>query len=252
MAVTQTSATTTSRATWDDVIDEVAASCARRAGYGALLDEPGVVGVLAGAAPVVWAHGPIDPVCLADVLASSYEGDEVYVAASQPETVAVLQQRGWRHVETVAQAVHDGPSAPNVVSGLPNVHELQPGDMADVRALLRTHGDVEEELLANSYRNDFFTVAAPVWLFGARDGAGRLVGLVGLRRQGRSAMGFALTVDSDWRSTGLSTALVATAVRRAVAMGAEFVHAQANDRSARRLEDCGFITVGAWHRLVRG
>jgi N-acetylglutamate synthase-like GNAT family acetyltransferase len=106
-------------------------------------------------------------------------------------------------------------------------------------------------MLAHSYGDDFFTVAAPVWMYGARDGAGRLVGVIAVRRQGRSAMVFALTVDPEWRSTGLSTALIAGSVRQAMSVGAEFVHAQASDRSLRRLTDNGFTAAGTWLRLVR-
>jgi GNAT superfamily N-acetyltransferase len=239
------------RSTWDDVVDEITASSVRRAPDGGLLVEPGVVGVLSGAAPVVWVHDATDPARLADVLAASPEVDEVYVTATQPETSELLQQLGWRVDEVCIQTVHDGTRIPEIVSGLPTVHLLQPGDMADVRELLHAHGGVEDAQLTSSYGDDFFTVAAPVWMFGARDGAGRLVGLVAIRRHGRSVMGFALTVDPAWRSTGLSTALIAVAVRQAVDTGAEFVHAQACDRSVRRLVDCGFTAVGTWHRLVR-
>jgi GNAT superfamily N-acetyltransferase len=72
-----------------------------------------------------------------------------------------------------------------------------------------------------------------------------------VRRQGRSAMGFGLTVDPAWRSTGLSALLVRSAVRQAMATGAEFVHAQARPASVRVLTDCGFSAVGTWLRLVR-
>jgi N-acetylglutamate synthase-like GNAT family acetyltransferase len=116
---------------------------------------------------------------------------------------------------------------------------------------MRQHSGIDESMLAHSYGDDFFTVAAPVWMYGARDGAGRLVGLLAVRRQGRAAMAFALTVDPDWRSTGLSTALIAASVRQAMSVGAEFVHAQASDRSERRLADSGFKAVGTWLRLVR-
>ena len=236
---------------WDDVIDEITRSCTARAKPGQLLEGRGVVGVLAGAAPVVWVHGATDMARLRGVLAASTEVDEIYVSGTQQNIVEALAGNGWAHTDVVTQTVHDGRAVPQIVSGLPAIHELQPGDMADVRDLLSTAGGVEGAQLAASYSDDFFTVAAPVWMFGARDGAGRLVGTMAIRRQHRAAMGFALTVDEEWRSTGLSTALVAAAVRQASAVGAAFVHAQACDRSARRLADCGFATVGTWHRLVR-
>jgi GNAT superfamily N-acetyltransferase len=243
--------TNLARSTWADVIDEITLSCTARAQSGQLLTGRGVVGVLAGAAPVVWVHGATDVARLRDVLAASPEVDEIYVSGTQQAVVEALAGNGWDPVEVVAQTVHDGAVVPQVIRGLPAVHSLQPGDMADVRTLLRTAAGVDESLLEASYSDDFFTVAAPVWMYGARDGAGRLVGLIALRRQHRAAMGFALTVDESWRSTGLSTALVAAAVRQSTAVGATFLHAQAGERSVRRLTDCGFATVGTWHRMVR-
>jgi N-acetylglutamate synthase-like GNAT family acetyltransferase len=237
---------------WGDVVAEITSSCVCRAGEGQLLLAPGAVGVLAGAAPVVWVHGSPDATGLSTTLAASPEVDEVYVSAAQDGVAMALQANGWRRSDTVTQMVHAGMSVPELVSGLPAVHALQPGDLADVRDLMRRCSDVEESLLAHSYGDDFFSVAAPVWMFGARDGAGRLVGVMAVRRQGRSAMGFGLNVDVAWRSTGLSTALLATSVRQAMAVGADFVHAQANERSIRRLADCGFTAVGTWLRLVRG
>jgi GNAT superfamily N-acetyltransferase len=237
---------------WAQVVEEVARSCERRAAAGHLLDAPGVVGVLAGAAPVVWVHGDTDATQLTDALARSPEVDEVYVAAGHEAIVTTLASAGWDRAESVAQMIHRGADVPQVVSGLPAVHALQPGDMVDVRDLMRRYADIEESMLEHSYGDDFFVVAAPVWLFGARDGAGRLVGQIALRRQGRSAMGFGLTVDPAWRSTGLSTLLVGSAVRQAMAVGAEFIHAQARQTSERRLTDCGFTAVGTWQRLVRG
>ena len=239
------------RCGWDDVVAEIASSCVRRAGSDQLLLAPGVVGVLAGAAPVVWVHGSPDVTALSAALERSPEVDEVYVSGAHDVVAASLQLTGWRRTDVVTQMVHDGAVVPEIVSGLPAVHALQPGDLADVRDLLRRCSDVEESVLEHSYSDDFFNVAAPVWMFGARDGAGRLVGVIAVRRQGRSAMGFALNVDTDWRSTGLSTALVAVAVRQAVSVGAEFVHVQGNALSTRRLTDCGFTTVGSWVRLVR-
>ena len=237
---------------WDDVVAELTSSCVRRASKRQLLLAPGVVGVLAGAAPVVWVHGSPDTVALSATLEHSPEVDEVYVSGEQGDVVTALHAAGWRVTESVTQMVHDGDEVPQMVSGLPAVCALQPGDLADVRDLMRRSSDVEESLLAHSYSDDFFSVAAPVWMFGARDGAGRLVGVIGVRRQGRSAMGFALNVDVAWRATGLSNSLIASAVRQAMTVGAQFVHVQANKRSGRRLADCGFNAVGSWKRLVRG
>ena len=237
---------------WADIIDEIISSCGGRAAAGQLFEAPGAVGVLAGAAPVVWVYDETDATALTETLTCSPKVDEVYVAAGQEALITMLAAAGWSYAEAVTQMVHCGADVPQVVSGLPSVHLLQPGDMVDVRDLMRRHAGIEETMLEHSYGDDFFVAAAPVWLFGARDGAGRLVGQIGLRRQGRSAMGFGLTVDPTWRSTGLSTVLVAAAVRQATAAGAEFVHAQARPASVRVLTDCGFTAVGTWLRLVRG
>ena len=236
---------------WNDVVSEITNSCVRRAAAGQLLQAPGVVGVLSGAASVAWVHGSVDVTALVEKVNASPELDEVYVSAGQDDAVAALRLAGWTGTEAVAQMVHSGRVVLQAVSGLPAVYALEPGDMADVRELMRRYAGIDESMLAHSYGDDFFTVAAPVWMYGARDGAGRLVGVVAVRRQGRSAMGFALTVDPAWRSTGLSTALVASIVGRAMSVGAEFVHAQAGARSLRRLTDCGFNQVGTWIRLVR-
>lgn len=236
---------------WTDIVDEITRSCELRAAAGQLFEAPGAVGVLAGAAPVVWVHGETDATQLTETLVGAPEVDEVYVAAGQESLVTTLAAAGWDYNEAVTQMIHRGADVHQVVSGLPAVHLLQPGDMADVRELMRNHAGIEESMLEHSYGDDFFVVAAPVWLFGARDGAGRLVGQIGLRRQGRSAMGFGLTVDPTWRSTGMSAALVGAAVGQAVAAGVEFVHAQARPASVRVLTDCGFTAVGTWLRLVR-
>jgi len=236
---------------WDDVVAEIASSCVRRAAKDQLLLAPGVAGVLAGPAPVVWVHGAPDVNALTAQLATSPDVDEVYLSAGQHNVEAALQGSGWQRTGVVTQMIHRGAVVPEIVSGLPAVYALQPGDLADVRDLMRRCSDVDESLLAHSYGDDFFTVAAPVWMFGARDGAGRLVGMAAVRRQGRSAMGFGLNVDGAWRSSGLSRALLATTVRQAMTVGAHFVHAQANDLSRRCMADCGFTAVGSWVRLVR-
>ena len=236
---------------WDDVVAEITSSCVRRAGDGQLLLASGVAGVLAGAAPVVWVHASPDVRALCAQLATAPEVHEVYVSARQGNAAKAMQANGWQETGVVAQMVHRGAQVPELVSGLPAVYALQPGDLADVRDLMRRCSDIDESLLARSYGDDFFSVAAPVWMFGARDGAGRLVGMMAVRRQGRSAMAFGLNVDVDWRSTGLSTALLATAVRQAMTVGAHFVHAQANELSRRSMSACGFTAVGSWVRLVR-
>src|SRR3954453_13294176 len=82
-------------ATWSDVIDEITTSCTSRVHASALWRRAGVVGVLNGAAPVVWVHGAADTNALSDVLASSSVVNEAYVSLEQAHVVAALQLCGW-------------------------------------------------------------------------------------------------------------------------------------------------------------
>jgi GNAT superfamily N-acetyltransferase len=236
---------------WTDVVAEITASCVRRASVDSLWCRPGAVGVLRGPAPVMWVHGRTDAAELTGELSTAPDVREVYVEAGQTDTVAALVAQGWAVSEVVSHLVHEGAATAAVPEGLPAITPLQPTDLPDVRDLLYRHGGVDEEQLAAFYGDDFVLVAAPVWMFGARDKDGRLVAVVAVRRQGRGAMGFALTVDPDWRSSGLSTALVSAAVDHAMLVGAAFVHAQAGLRSRGCLRAVGFVEAGTWQRLTR-
>jgi GNAT superfamily N-acetyltransferase len=244
---------TRTTAGWADVADELTRSCTARADEGALLSVPGAVGVLRGTAPIVWVHGETDPGRLAAILATSPEVVEVSVRAEDVATTRLLEATGWRTADLSTQLVHSG-----LVSTTPGqapegyaIVELDVADLPELRTLLATAGDASPELLASCYADDFFVKAAPVWLFGARDESGRLVGCIAVRRQQRSAMLFALAVHEDHRSAGLGRALVAEAVRTGRTNGAEFCHASADAAALPLALSCGFYRVGGWRRLER-
>jgi GNAT superfamily N-acetyltransferase len=171
----------------------------------------------------------------------------VHVRADDVATTRLLESTGWRTESVVTQLVHGGtPLAP----AREDVMALTPADMADLRALLAA-GGASEAMLAGCYGDDFFVRAAPVWVYGARDEAGRLTGCVAVRRQLRSAMVFALTVSPEARGSGLGRALADRAVATARANGAEFCHAEAEPEALSLALSCGFAPVGAWRRLER-
>lgn len=237
---------------WADVADELTRSCAARAEAGTLLDRPGVVGVLAGAAPIVWVHGDVDAAELVRTLAES-EAVEVNVRADDLATARALEAAGWRTESVMAQLVHPGRAA-RAAAAAPagyTIEALTVDDLPEVRAILVAHAGASTALVESSYGKDFFARAAPAWLFGARDADGRLVATVGVRRQVRSAMLFALAVAPEHRSAGLGRALVDVAVAAGRTAGAEFSHASAESGSLPLALSCGFHRVGAWRRLAR-
>jgi GNAT superfamily N-acetyltransferase len=236
---------------WDDVVAEISRSCARRAPEGAMWQRVGAVGVLSGPASVVWVHGTVDEDELLGTLAAAPEVHEAYVTCARGGVVAQLETAGWTPVEVMLQMTCDATAAAAVAADLPPFLPLGPADLPDLRELLRVHAGADDAFLASSYPDDFFEVAAPVWVFGARDDSGRLVASVAVRRQGRGALGFALIVAQEWRSRGLAKAAVAAALAQAFASGADFVQAQAGEASQALLVECGFTVVGSWQRMTR-
>jgi N-acetylglutamate synthase-like GNAT family acetyltransferase len=196
-------------------------------------------------------HGATDIEELLETLTGAQQVYETYVASDRPGVIAALQSTGWTPADVMVQLVTDTQPVVEMSAGLPEFSLLGPADVPDMRELLRTDGDAEEALLESSYPDDFFTVAAPVWVLGARDADGRLVAMVAVRRQARSAMGFALVVAAGWRARGLARAAVAAGLAQAFAVGAEFVHVQAGSDSRELLVACGFTDVGSWQRMVR-
>jgi N-acetylglutamate synthase-like GNAT family acetyltransferase len=246
-----TSASATRAVGWDDVIAEITRSCGSRAAAGALCQEPGVVGVLSGAAPVVWVHGEADVAQLLATVAGADAVRETYVSITQPGAVAALEATGWTRGEVMDQLVCAALPMGELAADLPAFRLLGPVDLPDMRGLLRECGETDEDFLAASYGNDFFTVAAPVWVLGAHDSDGRLIAMVAVRRQGDAALGFALSVAQDWRERGLGRAAVEVGLAQGFAAGARYVHAQAEGSGRQLLLSCGFERVGAWQRMAR-
>ncbi|MDQ1711767.1 MAG: hypothetical protein QOE45_1217 [Frankiaceae bacterium] len=237
---------------WADVADELTRSCAARADAATLLLRPGVVGVLAGAAPIVWVHGPVDTDALVRTLAASPEVVEVSVRADDLVTTRALEAAGWWTESVMAQLVHPGrDTEPHRAPEGYAVEALTVADLPELRAVLLASGNASAALVESCYGDDFFVRAAPAWLFGARDANGRLVATVGVRRQQRSAMLFGLVVEPAHRSAGLGRALVDAAIGAGRAAGAEFAHASAEQDALPLALSCGFHRVGAWRRLSR-
>lgn len=233
--------------TWDDVVAEIITSCRQRAPRGALLDVPGAVGVLAGPAPVVWAYAES---AAAVVVAATDESvvEEIYVGDAR--LAGELSTHGWVLDSRVSQVVM--PAIPVSAAGgtAIEIAELGREDLADVRAGLVDWGRCAPAIIEAAYPDEFFTVAAPVTLLGARHDHA-LCGIVGVRRQTRASMLFALAVAPSHRQAHIGRRLVTQAVEHARGDGAQFVHAQTNDVSAAVLARCGFAAVGSWRRLVR-
>jgi GNAT superfamily N-acetyltransferase len=104
------------------------------------------------------------------------------------------------------------------------------------------------------------TGPVPAWLrpFGgevlvARDGAGRPVGGVGIKRHTPLAHEIAVVVAQQARRRGLGRRLVGQAARRILDGGAVpfYLHAAANTASARLAEAAGFPDTG-WHMYELG
>jgi len=237
--------------TWDDVAGEITASCTRRAPEGALLSGPGVVGVLAGPAPVVWVYGTTDVGDLLPVLDQSLEVGDVYVACHQPGVIRKLVERGW-HLEQVHEQYAVGTDGDvDLTEASFAIRALGPDDLAGWRRALMAWAGLTPELAAAAYPDNFFEVAGPVEVLGVYGDDGELLGAVGRRDQQRSAMLFGLTVAPAARGRGLACALVRAAVAAAARDGAEFVHAQAGLEGAAVAERCGFRGLGAWQQLTR-
>jgi GNAT superfamily N-acetyltransferase len=237
---------------WDDVATELARSCEARALPGTYHEAPGVVGVLSGAAPLVWVHGRTDAASLAATLAAAPDVVEVHVRHDLDDVAAALGTIGWRTASVVTQLVHDGAVAGEPVPDGYTVEALTVADLPEFRALLRTASDATEAMLDVCFGDDFFVKAAPAWLFGARDASGALAGVIGVRRQQRAAMLFALAVAPEHRGSGIGRTLAAAAVAQANEAGAEFSHAVAEPEALLLALSCGFRRVGTWLRLEMG
>jgi len=234
---------------WHEVVAEIVTSCRRRAPRGGLLDIPGAVGVLSGAAPVVWAFGDAEADEVVGAVAAS-DVDEIYVQERQAALADRLDRNGWSadgRMTQVARTIattHDDDVDERV-------RDLRSADLPVVRRALVAWAGCDERVIAASYPDTFFTDAAPVSLMGVSTDDGEIVGIVGVRRQVLSSMLFALAVHPEHRHSRLARLLVESAVRQAHLQGSRFVHAQATGAGAGVLRACGFTPVGTWRRLVR-
>jgi ribosomal protein S18 acetylase RimI-like enzyme len=253
MTTNATTPTTTPEpaVTWEHVVDEIAWSCSRRAPAGDLLHQPGVVGVLAGPAPVIWVYGDTSAPDLLETLDRSPAVDDVYVASDRPELIDRLTGNGWCRGERAVQFARRTGRVVDVTDMGLKTRSLGQIDLAPWRFALMTWGGLSPALAAAAYPDDFFDAAGPVEVLAAYDEDGILIGTIGRRDQHLSAMLFGLAVAPAWRNRGVACWLVRAAIESAGRDGAEFVHAQAGLAGVGVLGRCGFAALGGWQPLSR-
>jgi hypothetical protein len=235
-----------------DVISTLRAACNRRTTPANRLDQPGMFGVLSGAAPIVWAHGAVDGRRLRAVLAASPDVREIYVTASRMDVVADVVEDDWHVHAHAGHCLFAGqPERSVALPASYAISEAGPSDMPDIRAMMIRSFGVPAEVIADGYPDDFFIKAAPTRLFVARDSAGNVVGSVGAKSQGSPVMLFGQTVDPLHRRRGVARALAQTAML-ATAEDATFLHAVTNDITGAMASSLGAREVGRWLHLLRG
>lgn len=234
-----------------DVVRELSWSSRRRSDPAAVVDEPGLVGVISGAAPVLFVAPWADRDRALDIVSAAPSLHEVQVAGERHDVASRLRADGWISTGHEDQVVLDRQPPPAPLASPYRIRPLVAAHMPRVRELIMSAFDVPRSLVDASYPDDFHVHAAPVSLIGAVDGRGDLVGCIGWRRQRRSAMVFALAVAPEHRQHGLATALVTAATRDALASGASFVHALAGGASQDLARRVGARRVGTWEQLLR-
>jgi ribosomal protein S18 acetylase RimI-like enzyme len=238
---------TTHRTAWAGVLGELRRSCRARADASELLDISGAVGVLSGASPVVWLHAPEALAEVARVLAESLDVSDVYAGEGLP--LGELEACGWIPDLAVRQVVLDLPTTRGR-DRYEDVCELGADDVpAFVAGLQRSHG-LSDRVVAHAYPADFLERAAPVRLFGVRDGE-RLLGAVATRRPFVGALLFGLWVAPAERGRGIARALVTAAAQAERAAGARFLHAQVAGPSLDLTLSLGWQDCGGWQHLSR-
>lgn len=235
-----------------DVIAILRASCVQRAA-GAAVDEPGLTGVLAGSAPILWASEGVDIARMQTVLAASPEVREVYVDERTPLAAdALLATAEWTSRQDFDQQVFSPGGQELPVPAAPcAITPAGPTDMPLMRRALATAFQVPIRAIEAAYPDDFFVCAAPARLFVARCDSGEVIGTVGHRLQADAAMLFALSVRSDQRRREVGTALLSAAMRSAIDDGATLLHGLTCEPTRGVADRLGFQRVGGWRYLVR-
>jgi GNAT superfamily N-acetyltransferase len=228
-------------------------SSVRRAPSGAAVDEPGITGVLSGAAPILWAYEGVDAGRLAGLVETAPDVEEVYVDQRCAAAADVLLGSGeWELRDVLDQQVFRPAETAMPVAGEPcTIEAAGPADMWVVRRALATAYQLPIRTIEAAYPDDFFQVAAPVRLFLARSESREVIGTIAHRQQGDAAMMFALSVRSDLRRRNIASALLATAMRSAAEDGATLLHGMTCDATRRLAARNGFERVGTWLYLLR-
>ena len=228
-------------------------SAVRRAPAGMAVDEPGITGVLSGAAPILWAYEGVEAARLASLVKSAPEVDEVYVDQRCAAAADALLGSGeWGLHDVVDQQVlRPGKQGWPAMSTDYAIEAAGPADMHLVRRALATAYQLPVRTIEAGYPDDFFVKAAPVRLYVARSESGEVIGTIGHRQQGDAAMIFGLSVRSDHRRRHVASALLATAVRSAADDGAAMLHGLSCNATRRLAAGHGFARVGGWLYLLR-
>jgi GNAT superfamily N-acetyltransferase len=232
---------------WQLAVDELRTSTRTFAETfgGELLLLPGVSGVLHGAVPLpCWVYD-VTADLRAVVHRCAGTATPLHVIADHPDQ-DVLREAGWHFADAVTEMVllssaGAGPPAPAgvVVEGvrLEGLDEFY----AAMAVGFETSPDAPERWLPRAAgRTD------GVQLLLARDRDGRAVGTAGLRRRGRGASLFAISVPPSLRGRGIGAALTAHAARAAFDLGAELVQLQASAAGLPVYERAGFRAAGHW------
>jgi predicted N-acetyltransferase YhbS len=235
------------------VIGELRLSSRRRADrVDDVVDERGLVGVLRGPAPVLWATPWVSATLVSELAAGADELHELYVDSRRVDVVDELVARDWLVWGAEDQVVLDRAPEPRAEPAGYRIEEtVDPAVMPRIRDLMRASFGIAEAIVEASYPDDFFLCAAPARMVVARDDAGTVVACVGRRRQSASAMLFGLSVDVRHRGVGLGEVLTRAAARAALADGVSFVHATVDGQAARIAGGCGFRPVATWIHLIR-
>jgi GNAT superfamily N-acetyltransferase len=213
---------------------------------GHLFELPGVVGVLGGSLPLpCWVYEPTaDLEAVAARFAGS--GSAVHVVADHPDQELLLGG-GWQVAEALTEMVLVPPlgEQPAAPPGVVIEHVQVPEGVAEFYATM-ARGFEAAESAPEMWLPRAATETQGVQLLLARDQRRAPVGTAGLRRRGRGASLFAISVPPSHRGRGIGTALTARAAQAAFGRGAELVQLQASAAGLPVYERAGFRAAGDW------
>ena len=235
---------------WQVAVEELQATARTGAETfgGRLFTLPGAIGVTHAHIPLAcWVYEPTAD--LAAVIAAcspSVPRVPVNVVAEHPDQPLLLEA-GWRVDEHVTEMVllepvQDVSQPPAGVTIEPvrvpdGVEEFHAAMARGFEAPL----DEPEQWLPLAAIS-----SAGVQLLVARDETGAVIGTAGLRRRGRGASLYAISVPPSRRGRGIGAALTARAAQLAFERGAALVQLQASSSGYPVYERAGFRAAGRW------